>query len=90
MVNFIPVFAEYFICWWLTLFVVLPIGMRSQADENHVVAGTVSSAPARFRFWRVMLMTTLLSAAIYAVWYTAVNVFGLSPLSFPRIVPEFN
>ena len=32
MVSFISIFAEYFICWWITLFIVLPIGMRSQQD----------------------------------------------------------
>jgi predicted secreted protein len=89
MTSLMPIFAEYFICWWLTLFVVLPIGMRSQAEENQVVTGTISSAPARFRFWRVMAMTTVLSAAIYAVWYLVVYVFGLTALSFPRIVPDF-
>lgn len=82
-------FAEYFICWWLTLFLVLPIGLRTQADENSVVKGTVESAPARFRPWRVFLMTTVVAAIIYASWYYATEVAGLSALSIPRIVPVF-
>ena len=30
----ISIFAEYFIFWWITLFIVLPIGLRTQADES--------------------------------------------------------
>ncbi|MBX9457780.1 MAG: DUF1467 family protein [Rhizobium sp.] len=90
MVSFISLFAEYFICWWITLFMVLPIGLRTQADANDVVVGTVKSAPARFRFWRVFLLNTVVSAVIYAIWYTATAVYGLNMMSFPRIVPDFS
>jgi predicted secreted protein len=89
MVSFISIFAEYFICWWITLFMVLPIGLRTQADENEVVNGTVKSAPARFRFWRIFLMTTAISAVIYAGWYMVINVYGLNAMSLPRFVPDF-
>jgi predicted secreted protein len=85
----VSIFAEYFICWWITLFIVLPIGLRTQGDEKSVVFGTVESAPARFRPWKVFLMTTVLSAIFYAIWYVATVVLGLNALSFPRIVPEF-
>lgn len=86
----ITIVAEYFICWWITLFMVLPIGLRTQSDEKSVVNGTVASAPARFRPWRVFLMTTVVAALIYAVWYIATEVMGLNALSIPRIIPEFN
>jgi predicted secreted protein len=89
-VNFISIFAEYFICWWITLFLVLPIGLRTQADENEVVSGTVKSAPARFRFWRVFLLTTLVSLVIYAGWYTMTVIYGVSAMSLPRFVPDFS
>jgi predicted secreted protein len=88
-VNLISVFAEYFICWWITLFIVLPIGLRTQADENEVVEGTVKSAPANFRFWRIFLLTTAVSAVIYAGWYTLTVVFGVNAMSLPSIVPDF-
>ena len=42
---FLQGFAVYFIVWWLTLFAVLPIGLRTQAEDNEVVLGTVPSAP---------------------------------------------
>ena len=90
VVSFISILAEYFICWWITLFIVLPIGLRTQADENEVVSGTVKSAPARFRFWRVFLVTTLVSIVIYAGWYTATVIYSVNVMSFPRVVPDFS
>ena len=89
MVNFISIFADYFICWWITLFLVLPIGLRTQADENAIVNGTVKSAPAKFRFWRIFLLTTTVSGVIYAGWYVLVNVYGVNAMSLPRLVPDF-
>eukprot|EP01035_Chromulina_nebulosa_P064437 gene64437-88121_t len=83
------IFAEYFICWWLTLFMVLPIGLRTQGEANSVVNGSVASAPARFRPWRIFLMNTLVAAILYAIWYCVTEVWGLSALSIPRIVPVF-
>jgi len=47
--SWVTIFAEYFIAWWITLFIVLPIGLRTQGDEKKVVNGTVESAPARGR-----------------------------------------
>ena len=90
MVTAISIFAEYFICWWITLFIVLPIGLRTQADENEVVQGTVKSAPARFRFSRIFLITTALSAVFYAIWYVLTVVYGLNVMSLPRFVPDFH
>ncbi|RYE41041.1 MAG: DUF1467 family protein [Hyphomicrobiales bacterium] len=89
MVSLISVFAEYFICWWITLFMVLPIGLRTQADENEVTQGTVRSAPARFRFWRIFLLTTAISAVLYAIWYVLTVVYGFNVMSLPRFVPDF-
>jgi predicted secreted protein len=86
----VSVLAEYFICWWITLFIVLPIGLRTQADEKTVINGTISSAPAKFRPMRVFVGTTLLAAVIYACWFIATRVYGLNALSIPRIVPEFH
>lgn len=88
-VTIISIFAEYFICWWITLFMVLPIGLRTQADENDVTMGTERSAPARFRFWRIFLLNTAVSAVIYAGWFTLTRVYGIDAMSLPAIVPNF-
>ena len=83
-------FAIYFIIWWMTLFAMLPIGLKTQAENNDVVNGTVRSAPARFRAARVFLLTTIVSALVFAGWYVATQVFGIGPDSLPKIVPDFD
>ncbi|SMD05951.1 DUF1467 family protein [Rhizobium sp. RU36D] len=87
--EYVSAFAVYFIIWWITLFAVLPIGMRTQAEDNVVVPGSVESAPARFRGLRVVALTTLISAFIYVVWYIADVYFGIGIDSLPRMVPDF-
>ncbi len=79
--------AVYFVIWWLTLFAVLPIGLRTQDEEQNVVPGTVASAPARFRALRIFLTTTIVSAVIYGVWYIAETYFGWSFKDLPVLVP---
>ncbi len=87
--QFLSAFAVYFVIWWITLFLILPIGLRTQGDEQEVVLGTVESAPAKFRGGRVVLMTTVASALIYGAWFVLSNYFGFSMNSLPRIVPDF-
>ncbi len=57
--------AVYFIIWWVLLFAVLPFGLRTQEEEGEVVPGTPESAPAQFRFWRVVAINTLVSAIVF-------------------------
>ncbi|MDW5317720.1 DUF1467 family protein [Rhizobium sp. PL01] len=82
-------FAIYFIIWWLTLFIVLPIGLRTQAEENEVVPGSVESAPARFRALWVFLMTSVLAAVIHAIWYVLSVRMGYGLDSIPQFAPKF-
>ncbi|MGE7369808.1 DUF1467 family protein [Neorhizobium sp. NPDC001467] len=86
---FLTTLAVYFVIWWLTLFIVLPIGMRSQQDEGDVLPGTVASAPAKFRGVRVVLLTSLLAALIHGGWMLVSHIFGISVSSLPVIVPDF-
>jgi len=86
---FLSTFAVYFVIWWLTLFIVLPIGMRSQQEEGEVVLGTVASAPAKFRGLRVVLLTTVIAAVIQGSWLAASYFFGISVSSLPVLLPDF-
>ncbi|AJY46467.1 DUF1467 family protein [Martelella endophytica] len=70
-------FAVYFVIWWVTLFAVLPFGLRTQDEEGDVVPGTTESAPSRFRPWRVVLWTSLVSAVVFALWWVVAVVIGL-------------
>ncbi|RCW27833.1 putative secreted protein [Ciceribacter lividus] len=87
---FLSSFAVYFIIWWITLFAVLPIGLKTQDEEKDVVPGSVGSAPARFRGGRVVLLTTVISGVIYAGWFIASTYFGISVDSLPQIMPRFD
>ena len=82
-------FAVYFVIWWLTLFIVLPIGMRSQQEEGEVVLGTVASAPAKFSGLRVVILTSLIAALLQGGWLLASHFFGVSISSLPVILPDF-
>ena len=88
--QWFSIFAVYFIVWWMTLFAVLPFGLRTQDEENEVVPGTVGSAPAKFRAGRVVLTTTIVSAIIYAAWHILSTQFGLTIDSLPRFMPDFD
>ncbi|WJH39690.1 DUF1467 family protein [Aliirhizobium terrae] len=85
----LTVAAIYFILWWTVLFIVLPFGYRSQQDVGDVTLGTVESAPAKFRGGRVILLTTVISAAIYFAYHLASTYFGFGIASIPTIVPSF-
>ncbi|OJG00232.1 DUF1467 family protein [Pararhizobium antarcticum] len=82
-------FAIYFIIWWLTLFAVLPFGLRTQAEAKEVVPGTVESAPARFRAGRVFLMTSVIAAVIHIAWYVVSVRLGYGIDSIPQFAPNF-
>ena len=64
--------AIYFIVWWTVLFAVLPIGLRTQEEEGHVVPGTPESAPARPRFLLIIVLTSLISAVVFGLIYAVV------------------
>ncbi|WCR11716.1 DUF1467 family protein [Paracoccus stylophorae] len=57
----------FVVLWFLTLFVVLPIGQRSQQDAGHIVPGTPAGAPEGTPWRRKLTLTTLIAAAIWAV-----------------------
>ncbi|MDE2515044.1 MAG: DUF1467 family protein [Rhodospirillales bacterium] len=49
--------------WWTVLFAVLPIGIRPVAEPDTLTGWR--GAPAAPRFWRVVLLTTLIAAVIW-------------------------
>lgn len=53
------------VIWFLTLFVVLPIGLRTQGEAGDVVPGTPSSAPAEPGLRRKFVLVTVITLAIW-------------------------
>ncbi|WP_117193954.1 DUF1467 family protein [Rhizobium terrae] len=87
--SLLTVAAIYFIIWWTVLFIVLPLGYRSQQDDGEVTNGTVESAPTKFRGGRVVLMTTVISAVLYAAYHFMSSYLGFGIADIPNIVPSF-
>jgi predicted secreted protein len=85
----LTVAAIYFIIWWTVLFIVLPLGYRSQQEDGEVTTGTVESAPSKFRGGRVVLLTTVISAVLYTGYHVASVYFGVGVADIPVIVPTF-
>ena len=61
--------AIYVVVWSITIFAILPIGVRSQDEAGEVVPGSDPGAPALPRLAVKALITTAVSAVILAVIY---------------------
>ncbi|QRZ12572.1 DUF1467 family protein [Paracoccus methylovorus] len=57
----------YTMLWFLVLFVLLPIGQKSQAEAGHVVPGTPAGAPHEPKLKKKALWATLIAAVIWGV-----------------------
>lgn len=80
--------AIYGIVWWLTLFIVLPFGVKTQQEAGTVYEGTAPSAPARPQIWQKMAVTTVLSAVIFATIYWSIILSGATLDDIP-FLPTF-
>ncbi|WP_099827788.1 DUF1467 family protein [Oceaniglobus indicus] len=65
--SIVSAIVLYAVLWFLTLFVALPIGLRTQGDEGEIVPGTHAGAPANFRLKRTALWVTVISMVIWLI-----------------------
>jgi predicted secreted protein len=74
--------AVYFIIWWVTLFCVLPFGIRSQKEAGDVVPGSDPGAPTAARLGRVALINTVVAFVVFALFWAlyVMNVFDLQAI----------
>ncbi len=70
--------AIYFVVWWITLFLTLPFGVRSQHEDGEGAPGTDPGAPIATRMGRKLIWTTLISAVIFGLAMLAYNAGYLS------------
>ncbi|MGB7287398.1 MAG: DUF1467 family protein [Salaquimonas sp.] len=80
--------AYYVLFWWVCLFAVLSIGLRTQDEEGEIVPGTEPSAPAKLRLGRSLLLNTMISGVLFAIWYYVTQVLGFGISSLPSIYPQ--
>ena len=55
------------ICWFMVLYVVLPLGVKSQGESGEVVPGTPASAPAGAVIKRKFIITTIVAVPIWGI-----------------------
>lgn len=79
-------FAVYFIIWWMTLFLVLPHGVKTQAESGEVTPGTDPGAPVRARLGLKLLINTVVAGVVFFAWYWATYKLGWT---FDKIGPIF-
>ena len=68
--NPVLAIASYLIIWSITLFAVLPFGVRTPGEAGEQpVAGQADSAPVRPMLVKKALWTTIVATVIFAVYY---------------------
>ena len=72
--------AIYFVIWWTVLFTVLPFGVRNASEAGEAVQqGNEAGAPIVHGLVKKALITTVISAVVFAAIYWALvnrNVLG--------------
>ncbi len=61
------IIAIYFLIWWVTLFAVLPFGVRSQHEGEDYAQGTDPGAPIIAGIGRKLIWTTLVATLIFGI-----------------------
>ena len=76
-------FAIYFVVWWITLFAVLPFGVRTQGEAGEVVPGAPASAPVKTSIPKIVLRNTVVATAVFGVIYWVMVHSGWSIMDVP-------
>lgn len=65
--NLFSAFVVWLIIWWLTLFIILPIGIRGQAEEGDVLEGSEPGAPHSLNIKRKFIQTTIIASVLWGL-----------------------
>jgi predicted secreted protein len=76
--------------WFLTMFVTLPIILRTQGEAGEVVPGTHEGAPADFRLGRTLLIVTAATLVIWGVvvWIITSGLISIEDLDTWGVMGE--
>jgi len=88
--QIVTALAIWLIIWWLVLFIVLPWGIRGQAEDDNIVKGSEPGAPVKSAMWHKVGITTLISFVITALVIATIQFGWLDWRDFPFLpdVPE--
>lgn len=75
--NIYSMILVYSMIWWIVLFIVLPIGVQVDQDQQ---VGLASSAPRHAKIREKLIATTLVSLPVFFLvkWAIESNLFGLN------------
>jgi predicted secreted protein len=66
--------AIYFVVWWIVLFAILPLGVRNAHEAGEtILEGNEPGAPVEHQMGRKALITTMVSAVVFAMIYFALQ-----------------
>ena len=86
--SFFTAFAIYFVIWWVTLFIVLPYGNRSQAEAGEVTPGTDPGAPVNSRIKFKLLINSIVAAVVLAIYWFVTGQLGITLDNVPDFFPK--
>ncbi len=66
--NPFSMFVMFLIIWWTILFIVLPMGVRGQAEENDIVEGSEPGAPVESNIKSKFILTTKITIGVWLVF----------------------
>ncbi len=65
--NLFSAFVVWLIIWWLTLFIILPIGIRGQAEEGDILEGSEPGAPHTLDIKKKFIQTTIIGSVLWVL-----------------------
>jgi predicted secreted protein len=81
--NPFSAFVVFLIIWWVVLFMVLPIGVRGQAEDNDIAPGSEPGAPTKANMlWKVKI-TTLIA---FILWVCVCSVIIFELIDLERLI----
>lgn len=72
--SWFSIVVVYLLLWWMVFFMALPIGVRSQAEEqegggDEIVPGTIESAPVKPHLLIKALCASGISLVLLGIFY---------------------
>ncbi|HAQ33787.1 MAG: hypothetical protein CMF74_16535 [Maricaulis sp.] len=72
-IGFVTGLVVFLITWWIVVFMILPIGIRSQQETGEMVQGTDPGAPSVANLKRKAWQTTVAASVIWLVLFVLIE-----------------
>ena len=74
------------IAWWIAFQAMLPIGIRSHAEDNSVIPGTEPSAPTHPNLGRKAIYSAVIAIGVWAVLFSVIEfrLLTIDDIPMPR------